>query len=121
MLNDDLFDINVTNVEDEWFMVEIDELRQTCDEQQDQLDILENRNEDLIEENREIELRMEALKQNIADEARKENATIANKAIALSNIVDEYNRVLDQYVVYTGAKLMTDKLKRLLKEGGFRG
>ena len=52
-------------------------------------------------------------------EAVMQNKIISDRAAALSNLVDEYDRILDRYVCLTNTKLITNKLNQLRKHGGY--
>jgi hypothetical protein len=58
-------------------------------------------------------------RRNFDIEVAKKNNGIALRAVALSNLVDEYQRVLDQYISLTGTKLVTNKLIQLRERGGY--
>lgn len=53
------------------------------------------------------------------EEATKMNRQITEKCVSLSNLVDEYQKILDMYVAHTQVKLCTNKLEELRKQGGY--
>ena len=53
------------------------------------------------------------------EEATIQNKTITERAVALSNLVDEYDRIFDRYVSLTDTKLITTKINDLRKTGGY--
>jgi hypothetical protein len=63
--------------------------------------------------------RYQTLKDDFAYKLQKKNEAVAHKAVFLSNLVDEYQRILDNYIEMTGTKLITSELQRLRKEGGY--
>lgn len=59
------------------------------------------------------------IKQETIDNMNEDNREITNKWVALSNIVDEYDIILDRYIAFTNTKLVTTKLNDLRKRGGY--
>jgi len=63
--------------------------------------------------------RVKWIKQETIENMTEKNKTITTRMLALSDIVDEYDIILNRYIALTNTKLVTNKLNELRKRGGY--
>jgi len=104
---------------DDWLAIEVNDLRQQIEEVELQNIWLTESSEKAIAERKEMQATLSKERATFRDEASDMNKQITSKCVALSDLVDEYQLVLDQYVFHTHVKLNTQKLEELRKRGGY--
>jgi len=104
---------------DEWLQIEVADLRQEIEEVELQNIWLTESSEKAIADRNKMVDTLARERTTFKDHATEMNRSITSKCCALVDLVDEYQRVLDQYVFHTHVKLNTQKLEELRKRGGY--
>ena len=104
---------------DDWLEIENNDLRQQVEEVDLQNEWLQEAADKAIEAKKKMTDTLSRERATFRDESTEKNHQITNKCVALSNLCDEYQLVLDKYVEHTGMKLTTTKLNQLKEKGGY--
>ena len=103
----------------EWYRDEVllmqDELDTTLDDLQEAKENWDKYRDKYVEARNKIKW----IKQETIENMTEKNKTITTRMLALSDIVDEYDVILDRYIAFTNTKLVTSKLNELRKRGGY--
>ena len=103
----------------EWYRDELlllqDELDTTQDELQETTENLRKATDKVAK----LKWDMRTIKQDTIDSINEKNTDITTRMLALSDVVDEYDKVLNKYVALTNTKLVTTKLNELRSKGGY--
>jgi hypothetical protein len=62
---------------------------------------------------------MSVLRESFEEKLFNTNNDLTNKCLVYTDLVEEYHRILKQYVGYCNVKLTTNKLNDLRKKGGY--
>lgn len=105
---------------DDWLSIENEYLKDEIDQAVEKVKDAEARADDALAQKSEMFDRLQQGERKWQREVADENHTLTNKVVLMSRIMDEYQRLLDQYVSLTGTKLTTTALDELMKDGGFK-
>ena len=95
---------------DEWQLMS-DELDQALDDLQEEQTVHRLTQDELFI----LKLKLK----DFQEDATIQNRAITERAVALSNLIDEYDRIFDHYVSLTDTKLITNHINNLRKHGGY--
>ena len=105
--------------ENEWLANENLELQDMFDTLTDDYRQLDLELESALGDAHVSKEKFQTLKDDFALKLDEKNKKVVIKAVKLSNLVDEYQQILDKYVTLTGTKLVTNKLNTLREQGGY--
>lgn len=103
----------------EWILNELDQVRCERDEAIEDRDRTQSLYNSCLLKLAQAENKIQDTRKRHREEMKEQNKFISGRAIALSNLVDEYASIVDRYVQLTGTKLTTNRLKQLQKYGGY--